>query len=38
MILVGRPEGKRLLGRGRLGWEDTIKRILKKYGVRCGAN
>jgi len=24
-IVVGRPEGKRLLGRPRLRWEDNIK-------------
>jgi hypothetical protein len=24
-VLVGRPEGKRLLGGPRLGWEDIIK-------------
>jgi hypothetical protein len=24
-ILVGKPEGKRPLGRPRLGWEDNIK-------------
>jgi hypothetical protein len=27
-ILVGKPEGKRQLGRPRLRWEDNIKRDL----------
>jgi hypothetical protein len=26
-VLVGRPEGKRLLGRPRLRWEDNIREI-----------
>ena len=29
-VLVGKPEGKRLLGRPRGRWEDNIKTILKK--------
>jgi hypothetical protein len=29
-ILVGRPEGRRPLGRPRRRWEDTIKMIFKK--------
>jgi hypothetical protein len=33
-VLVGKPEGKRLLGRPRLGWEDNIKIDLQKVG--CG--
>jgi len=33
-ILVGKPEGKRLLGRPRLRWEDNIKMDLKEVG--CG--
>jgi len=30
--LVGKPEGKRPLGRTRLRWEDNIKMNLKKVG------
>jgi hypothetical protein len=33
-ILVGKLEVKRPLGRSRWRWEDNIKRILKKQGVR----
>jgi hypothetical protein len=36
-ILVGRPEGKRPLGRPRRRWEDNIKMDLRKRGVD-GAN
>jgi hypothetical protein len=32
---VGKPEGKRSLGRPRLRWEDNIKIDLQKVG--CGA-
>jgi hypothetical protein len=32
--LVGKPEGKRPLGRSRLRWEDNIKMDLHKVG--CG--
>jgi hypothetical protein len=31
-ILVGKPEGKRSLGRHRRGWEDTIKMDLREMG------
>jgi hypothetical protein len=31
-LLVGKPEGKRLLGRPRRGWEDNIKMDLKEVG------
>jgi hypothetical protein len=31
-ILVGRPEGRRLLGRPRHGWEDNIKMDLREIG------
>jgi hypothetical protein len=31
-ILVGRPEGKRPLGRPRRRWEDNIKIDLKEVG------
>jgi hypothetical protein len=33
-IQVGRPEGKRPLGRPRLRWEDNIKMYLQEVG--CG--
>jgi hypothetical protein len=29
-VLVGKPEGKRSLGRPRRRWEDNIKKILRK--------
>jgi hypothetical protein len=31
-ILVGRPEGRRPLGRPRRGWEDSIKMDLQEVG------
>jgi hypothetical protein len=34
MVLVGKPEGKRQLGRPRLRWEDNIKMDLQEVG--CG--
>ena len=33
-VLVGKPEGKRLLGRPRRKWEDNIKMDLQEVG--CG--
>jgi hypothetical protein len=36
-ILVGRPEGKRPLGRPRRRWEDNIKMVLREIGID-GAN
>jgi hypothetical protein len=36
-VLVGRPEGKRSLGRPRLRWEDNIKMDLREIGID-GAN
>jgi hypothetical protein len=36
-ILVGRPEGKRPLGRPRRKWEDNIKMGLREVGID-GAN
>jgi len=33
-VLVGKPEGKRLLGRSRGSWEDNINMDLRE--VRCG--
>jgi hypothetical protein len=36
-ILVGKPEGKRPLGRPRLRWEDNIKLDLRGVGWWGGA-
>jgi hypothetical protein len=33
-ILVGRPEGRRLLGRPKRRWEDNIKMDLAEIGFR----
>ena len=33
-VLVGKPEGKRPLGRLRRGWEDNIKMVLQEVGLR----
>ena len=35
-VLVGKPEGKRPLGRPRRRWEDNIKMDLQEVGVSCG--
>jgi hypothetical protein len=32
-VLVGRPEGKTLLGRSRHRWEDNIKMDLREIGI-----
>ena len=32
-VLVGKPEGKRPLGRPRRRWEDNIKMDVRKWGV-----
>ena len=34
--LVGKPEGKRPLGRPRRRWEDNIKMDLQEVGKGCG--
>ena len=34
-VLVGKPEGKRLLGRPRRRWEDNIKMDLQEVGRDC---
>jgi hypothetical protein len=34
-ILVGKPEGKRPLGRPRLRWADDIKIDLREIGWSC---
>ena len=33
-VLVGKPEGKKPLGRPRRRWEDNIKMVLQEVG--CG--
>ena len=35
-VLVGKPEGKRPLGRQRRRWEDNIKMDLEEVGRGCG--
>ena len=35
-VLVGKPEGKRILGRPRRRWEDNIKMDLQEVGRGCG--
>jgi hypothetical protein len=35
-VLVGKPEGKRQLGRPRRRWEDNIKMDLQEVGLGCG--
>ena len=35
-VLVGKPEGKRPLGRHRCRWEDNIKMDLQEVGGDCG--
>jgi len=35
-VLVGKPEGKRPLGRPRRRWEDNIKMDLQEVGVGRG--
>jgi hypothetical protein len=35
-VLVGKPEGKRSLGRPRRRWEDIIKMGFQEIGVGCG--
>jgi len=37
-IWVGRPEGRRPLGRPRLSWEDNIKVDLEELGLGHGLN
>jgi len=39
-VLVGKPEGKRPLGRPRRRWEDNIKLDLQEvgYGARTGSS
>ena len=35
-VLVGKPEGKRPLGKPRRKWEDSIKMDLQEVGGDCG--
>ena len=35
-VLVGKPEGKRSLGRPRPRWEDNIKMDIQEVGGGCG--
>ena len=35
-VVVGRPEGKRPLGRPRHRWEDNIKMDFEEVGRGCG--
>jgi len=35
-VLVGKPEGKRPLGRPRRRWEENIKMDLQEVGGSCG--
>jgi len=35
-VLVGKPEGKRPLGRQRRRWENNIKMNLQEVGGSCG--
>jgi len=35
-VLVGKPEGKRPLGRPRRRWEDSIKMDFQEVGGGCG--
>jgi hypothetical protein len=32
-VLVGRPKGKRLLGRPRCRWENNINMVLRETGI-----
>ena len=35
-VLVGKPEGKRPLGRPRRRWEDNIRMDIREVGGGCG--
>jgi hypothetical protein len=35
-VLVGKPEGKRALGRTRYGWEDGIRMDIGEIDEGCG--
>jgi hypothetical protein len=34
-VLMGKPEGKRPLGRPRLRWEDNVRMDLQEVGYGC---
>jgi hypothetical protein len=34
-VLVGKPDGKRPLGRSRLRWEDNVRMYLQEVGCGC---
>ena len=34
-VLVGKPEGKKLLGRSKRKWKDNIKMYLQEVGCGC---
>jgi len=34
-VLVGKPEGRRPLGRPRLRWEDNMRMDLREVGCEC---
>jgi hypothetical protein len=34
-VLVGKPEGRRPLGRPRRRWEDNIRKDLREVGCGC---
>jgi hypothetical protein len=34
-VLVGKPEGKRPLGRPRFRWEDNVRMDLQEVGCGC---
>ena len=35
-ILIGKPTGKRALGRPRYGWKDNIRMDLEEIGINAG--
>jgi hypothetical protein len=37
-VLVGKPEGRRPLGRPRRRWEDGIRKDLEEIGWGCGVD
>jgi len=36
MVLLGKPEGKKTLGKPRRRWEDNIKKDLQEVRGGCG--
>jgi hypothetical protein len=37
-VLVGKPEGKRPVGRSRSRWEDGIRKDIREIGWGCRVN